>query len=94
MLNLDASRMQTVIEEAFNKATGNLRWQTAIVKAKQELESNPYMHFTGHALLMLSSSGEIYEANGVCQCKAFKNRRPCWHRAAARLVERYNEAAN
>ncbi|MET0646400.1 MAG: SWIM zinc finger family protein [Pyrinomonadaceae bacterium] len=94
MVNLDANRMQAVIEEAFNKATGNLRWQTAIVKAKQELESNPYMHFNGHALLMLSSSGEIYEANGVCQCKAFKNRRPCWHRAAARLVERYNETAN
>jgi hypothetical protein len=83
--------MQMVTEEAFNK-TSNLRWQMAITKAKVELESNPYMHYDGHALLILSPSGEIYSANGACQCKAYVNNQPCWHRAAARLVERYNEA--
>ncbi len=91
MMNLDQDRMQMVTEEAFNK-TSNLRWQMAITKAKVELESNPYMHYDGHALLILSPSGEIYSANGACQCKAYVNNQPCWHRAAARLVERYNEA--
>ncbi|MET0466768.1 MAG: SWIM zinc finger family protein [Chitinophagaceae bacterium] len=53
------------------------------------------MHFDGHALLILSDSNEIYTANGTCQCKAFQNgRRPCWHRAAARLVKRYTEASH
>jgi hypothetical protein len=91
MMNLDQDRMQMVTEEAFNK-TSNLRWQMAITKARAELEANPFMHYDGHALLILSPSGEIYSANGTCQCKAFGHGQPCWHRAAARLVERYNEA--
>jgi hypothetical protein len=49
------------------------------------------MHYDGHALIILSPSNEIYEANGACQCRAFKNHQPCWHRAAARIVERYQE---
>jgi hypothetical protein len=84
--------MAVVVQEAFDKVTGNRRWETAIVKAKQQLESNPYIHFDGHALLILSPSNEIYSANGTCQCKAFTLGQPCWHRAAARLVERYNES--
>ena len=91
MLNINAERMNEVIKEAFNK-TSNLRWQMAITKARAELEANPYMHYDGHALLILSPSGEIYSANGACQCRAFNHGQPCWHRAAARLVERYNEA--
>jgi hypothetical protein len=50
------------------------------------------MHIDGDALLILSGSNEIYRANGTCQCKAFSHGQPCWHRAAARLIERYNEA--
>ena len=89
MIGIDENRMQEVIQEAFDKVPGSRRWQTAIAKAKQQIEENPYMHFDGHALLILSPSGEIYSANGSCQCKAFTNGQPCWHRAAARLVERY-----
>lgn len=92
MMNIDADRMREVIQDAFDKASGSLRWQTAIVKASQQLESNPYIHYDGHALLILSPSNEIYSANGTCQCRAYRNRQPCWHRAAARLVERYAEA--
>ncbi len=93
MMNIDQNRMGEVIQEAFDRATGSKRWQTAIAKAKAQLESNPYLHFDGEALLILSDSNEIYRANGTCQCKAFAKGQPCWHRAAARLVERYNEAA-
>lgn len=92
MLNIDQSRMQQVIQDAFDKVSGSRRWQTAIAKAKQQIEENPYMHFDGSALLILSPSGEIYSANGSCQCKAYRNHQPCWHRAAARLIERYSEA--
>jgi hypothetical protein len=94
MMNIDQDRMQQVAQEAFDKVSGSRRWETAIAKAKVQLESNPYMHFDGKSLLVLSSSGEIYSANGTCQCKAFKSGQPCWHRAAARLVERYNETSH
>ena len=94
MMNLDAGKMEEVIREAYNKVGDNRRWQTAIVKAKQQLESNPYIHFDGAALLILSESNEIYRANGTCQCKAYQNGNPCWHRAAARLVQRYAERAH
>ncbi len=94
MMNINHKTMEQVIQEAFDKATGSKRWQTAIAKAKQQLESNPFLHFDGDALLILSDSNEIYRANGTCQCKAFQKHQPCWHRAAARLVTRYNERSN
>lgn len=70
------------------------RWITAIGKAVAEIESNPFMtyDFDSHSLLILSeTSGEIYTANGTCQCKAFSEGFPCRHRAAARLIQRYVE---
>ena len=94
MVNLDQDRMQQVAQEAFDKISGNRRWELAIAKATAQLESNPYMHFNGQSLLILSPSGEIYRANGACQCKAFTNNQPCWHRAAARLIQRYNEKSH
>jgi hypothetical protein len=94
MQNLDRDRLQQVTQEAFNKVSGNRRWQTAIVKAKAQLEENPYIHFDGQALLILSPSNEIYTVNGDCQCKAYQSHKPCWHRAAARLIERYNETSH
>ncbi len=92
MLNINQDKLNEVAQEAFDR-TSNLRWQTAIAKAKRELEENPYMHHDGHALLVLSPSGEIYSANGTCQCKAYRSGQPCWHRAAARIVQRYNETS-
>jgi hypothetical protein len=70
------------------------RWINAIAKAVVEIENNPYMTFDldSHSLLILSEkSGEIYTANGTCQCKAFEQGKPCYHRAAARLIQRYIE---
>jgi hypothetical protein len=34
MINIDEDRMQSVIQAAFDKASGSRRWQTAIAKAK------------------------------------------------------------
>jgi hypothetical protein len=77
MIDIDQDKMQQVAQESFNKVSGNRRWETAIAKAKAQLETNPYMHFDGQSLLILSPSGEIYTANGTCQCKAFKSGQPC-----------------
>ncbi len=92
MMNLNQETMRQVIQEAFEK-TSSLRWQMAIAKARREIEDNPYLHFDGDALLILSDSNEIYRSNGTCQCKAFAHGQPCWHRAAARIVQRYHERA-
>ncbi len=68
------------------------RWVNAVTRATVEIENNPLMSYepASHSLLVMSSStGTTYEANGVCQCRAFEQGHPCWHRAAARLVAKY-----
>lgn len=91
MLNVNADRMQQVIQAAFDKVTGNLRWQMAIARAKQIIESNPFVHMQEDGtLLMLSDSNEIYEVTArTCPCRAFKQGQPCKHRATRQLLIRY-----
>lgn len=94
MISVNETKLAAVVESALASVGGNRRWTNAIMRAEQMLMSgNPYIHFTGASLLMLSESGEIYEANGVCQCKAYKGGQPCRHRAAYKLVKRYMETA-
>ncbi len=45
-------------------------------------------------LIWSQKSNNIYTANGVCQCHAFEQGSPCFHRAAARLVRLYMETEN
>jgi hypothetical protein len=93
--NLNETKLEAVVVAALVTVKGDTRWTNAIIKAEEILTSgNPYIHFTGDSLLMLSDSGEIYEANGVCQCKAFAQGQACKHRAAYKLVVRYNEAVH
>lgn len=94
MFQPNIEKFQEVVQQAFDKAQGSKRWQMAIVKAKVQLEDNPFIEWQDDALLILSPSNEIYRANGACQCKAYKKGFPCWHRAAARLVRRYNETSH
>ncbi len=94
MITVNASKFEQVLETALQQVSGNKRWTNAIRRAAEMIETNPYLHWTGNALLMLSDSGEIYEANGVCQCKAFIGGQPCKHRAAYKLMKRYNEVAH
>jgi hypothetical protein len=93
VLDINEERLDAVVGAAFD-ATGETRWRTAIVKAARALKENPYISEQGGALLILSDSGEIYSANGVCQCNAYEKGFPCWHRAAARLMRRYNETSH
>ncbi len=92
MLTLNETKLAAVVDSALMAVKDNRKWTNAILRAEKLLTSgNPYIHFTGDALLMLSDSGEIYTANGVCQCVAFKGGAPCKHRAAYKLVRRYME---
>lgn len=67
----------------------------AIAKAAAQIEQRGcFMDYDAGRLLIWSESNEIYEidADGRCQCKAYEFHALCWHRAAKRLIERYNEA--
>lgn len=83
-----------LVEAELQQAEGSKRWQNAISRAAEMIKSDVLMHWTGNSLLILSDSGEMYEANEVCQCKAFLEGQPCKHRAAYKLVKRLNEVAH
>jgi len=89
------TKFKTTIETALNNAAKFPRWQNATKKAVAQIEDNAeFMEFDekeNYLLIWSPGSNEIYTANGVCQCKAFEQGYPCWHRAAARLVRNYHE---
>lgn len=92
MIQIDETKLNTVVETALETVTGNKRWTNAILRGHKLLTSdNPYLHFDGTRLLVLSDSGAIYEANGVCQCAAYKEGFACRHRAAYKILKNYTE---
>ena len=91
MLNLNDAILTIVIAQATAAAAAHPRWIAAIARAVRELQANPYIERDDHGLLIGSSSGQVYSANGVCQCTAYSFGQPCWHRAAARLIRLHDE---
>ena len=98
MLNLNQDQLATVAATAAQNLTAKVadarlakRWQNAIIRALGEIEINgAFMHFDaaeGVLVIWSQRTSEIYEASNRCQCKAFAQRQPCWHRAAARLIK-------
>lgn len=91
-LPLDRARFAAIVADAKSK-TGDLKWLRAIDKAADGILSGELIVTTlVHGALVTSANGS-YMANGSCGCKAFINgHKECKHRAAARLVEIYEEA--
>lgn len=93
MIEINEAKLNEVVETALGKVKNDKRWTNAIVRGEKLLtDSNPYLHFDGERLVILSDSGQVYIANGVCQCAAFKAGFACKHRAAFGLMKRYSEA--
>lgn len=86
-MQINDQQLQKIVDEALDKCGTNRRWINAVRRAERELLENPYIHFDGQTLLILSPSLHLYETQQQCQCKAFAMHQPCWHRAAHRLVE-------
>ncbi len=94
-------RFGKVIADALSKvelttdAQTKKRWIRAIAKATAEIEENgvfmTWQEADKSLLIWSQKSNSIYSANGVCQCRAFEQGSPCFHRAAARLVRLYME---
>jgi hypothetical protein len=103
-MTLNATTINTELLEAIaseaikslenSTRTDAKRWQSAIRKATNELQSNPFWNYDGKDVVIMSeTSNAIYTPNGVCQCKAFAQGQPCRHRAMHRLLTRYAQTA-
>lgn len=99
-INTEVNRevLAQVIAESISKAAAApkdaKRWVNAIAKATVEIENNPNLTWQpdSRSLEILGErSTKTYIANGVCQCAAYLNGFPCYHRAAARLIALYLE---
>lgn len=90
-MKLNQSQLNQVAAEAKSKMTDR-RWITAIDRAVEGLGGKWIVTELTYSVAITTESGQTYFANGKCQCKAFENGMPCKHRAAARLIELYNEA--
>jgi hypothetical protein len=92
-MEINKAKFERVVEEAKAKAAGNKRWIAAIEKAPDAIINNKWVIIElRHCLVITTESGKTYRSNGVCQCEAFFRDQPCKHRAAARLLDLYNEA--
>lgn len=76
------------------------RWRNAIKKAHRLLSQPETSIWRAErvegakdGLVILSTRGPAYHAtaDGKCQCEAWEAYQPCWHRAATRLIIRYDE---
>jgi hypothetical protein len=69
------------------------RWINAINKAADLVETQGEFITRNEAdksvLVWNQESNKIYEANGVCQCAAYKSGMACKHRALAKLLRKY-----
>jgi hypothetical protein len=88
------SKVELTVTDAQTKK----RWINAIAKAAAEIEENgvfmTWQEADKSLLIWSQKSNNIYTSNGVCQCRAFEQGSPCFHRAAARLVRLYMEMEN
>lgn len=78
------------------EASKGTRWASRVEDAWQWLAEQESIFVRNVALtedlsaaeveVYSATSGQVYHANGVCQCKATQWSNPCWHRAASKLV--------
>ena len=90
--SINRQTVAAALREARIQAAEHQQWINAINKAAVELEASSWA-FDGEVLWVASrtSNGRsTVEANG-CACKAAQAGRPCWHRAAWRLLCKASE---
>lgn len=81
-----------VVEAAKVKAANSPRWLRAIDRAAEGILSGELIVTVLMDGAQVTSPNGSYLANGSCGCKAFQyGHKECRHRAAARLMERYEE---
>src|SRR5262245_34058186 len=89
---INIQRFNEVVAAAKSR-TRDKRWLRAIDRAAKGILSGELIVTTLRVGALVTSPNGSYMANGVCGCKAFNNgHKECRHRAAARLMDRYETA--
>ena len=92
--SINRQTVAAALAAARTEAAEHRLWITAINRAALNLEACSWA-FDGDTLRIASatSKGTRYTVNalGFCECKAAKDSRPCWHRAAWRLLRKAAE---
>ena len=93
--SVNRTSVALALREARVQAAEHQAWLNAINKAALYLAGDQWQ-FDGETLIITSATtaGARYVVSAhSCECKAFAAGRPCWHRAAARLLEKSAEVA-
>lgn len=89
-MTINQAQFAQVVEAAKAAASAHPSWLRAIEKAAAAILSGEMIVTTlAHGALVTTANG-TYRANGLCECPA--RTRHCYHRAGARLMERYEAA--
>ena len=92
-MDFKSSKFNTVVEQALLLATGNPKWEKAIQRAADGLQSGDIIVTELASGCIVTTENGTYKVNGECQCSAFQHgHRQCKHRAAKRLCALYSEA--
>ena len=97
MIEVNQEQFAQVVQRAFDATQHHRLWQMAIIRARQIVETNPFVELMDDGtLLMLSESNQIYEhiTDAFSPCTAFGKGQPCKHRALYRLIQRYGETSH
>lgn len=89
LAQIDRAKVASIVASARAKVANDTRWLNAINRAYAELELNQWL-FNGSVLIVASrtSTKRYHVTASACQCQAAAKGRPCWHRAAHRLLSR------
>jgi len=93
-MQINKAKFERVVEEAKAKAANDPKWLRAIEKAAAGiLDGSLIVTVLQHGALVTGKNGS-HHANGACDCAAAKKgHTQCYHRAAARLMDIYETAA-
>ena len=92
--SVNRTTVAAALQAARTEAAEHRAWINAINRAALNLESCPWQ-FDGEILVIASATSAsryTVDAHG-CACKAGQAGRPCWHRAARRLLVKASELA-
>jgi len=92
---INTEKFNQIVETAKAKAANDPKWLRAIERAAKAILSGEMIVTTlAHGALVTTANG-TYAANGHCNCEAARRgHTQCYHRAAARLMDIYeNEVA-
>src|SRR5687768_1036942 len=98
----DKAKFDGIVSDAIEKVGMTVendktaqRWINAINKAADHIlehgEWITWMPETKSIVIWNQETNGVHSANGVCDCRAYFEGFPCFHRAAARLIRLYME---